>query len=65
MATIKKSRALILRVLAAKKGDTPSGRALASRANKEYIDAQRLQRVQKALERARRGKSLFGLRNAD
>jgi len=62
--TTKKRSALALKVLARKKGGSAAGSALSSRANKAFIDAQRLQRVQQAFEKARHGKNLFGLEDA-
>lgn len=64
MVTKKRSEALILKVLALKKGPTLAGKVLTSRSNKALIDAQRLQRVEKAFEKARHGKNLFGLEDA-
>ena len=64
MAIKLRSRGLILTLLARKKGETVSGKVLTSQANKAFIDAQRLQRVQRAFEKARHGKNLFGLEDA-
>jgi gluconate kinase len=65
MSTKKRSEALTLKIIAKKKGKSPVGKALASQANKAFIDAQRLQRVQQAFEKARHGKNLFGLEDAE
>ena len=64
MVTKKHSQALTFQVLGRKKGQTITGRVLTAQANKALIDAQRLQRVQKAFEKARHGKNLFGLEDA-
>jgi hypothetical protein len=64
MITKKRSQALTFQALARKKGQSVAGRILTSQANKALIDAQRLQRVQKAFEKARHGKNLFGLEDA-
>jgi hypothetical protein len=63
MATKKRSEALALKLIAKKSGSV-AGKALTLRANKAFIDAQRLQRVQQAFEKARHGKNLFGLEDA-
>jgi hypothetical protein len=63
MASKKLSQALALRILA-RKSKTTAGKALTLQANKSFVDAQRLQRVQKAFEKARHGKNLFGLEDA-
>lgn len=64
MATKKRSEALILKILARKRGPSIAGKILGSRASKAFVDAQRLQRVQHAFEKARHGKNLFGLEDA-
>jgi hypothetical protein len=63
MASKKLSQAIALRNLA-RKSKTTAGKALTFQANKSFVDAQRLQRVQKAFEKARHGKNLFGLEDA-
>jgi hypothetical protein len=60
----KKREALTLKILARKKAASGAGKALTTRANKAFVDAQRLQRVQQAFEKARHGKNLFGLEDA-
>lgn len=64
MVTKKRSEALALQNPARKKGQSIAGKALVLRANKAFIDDQRLQRVQRAFEKARHGKNLFGLEDA-
>jgi hypothetical protein len=64
MVTKKRSQALTFQVLARKKGQSIAGRVLTAQANKTMIDAQKLQRVQRAFEKARHGKNLFGLEDA-